>query len=232
MIDTLIFGTLYLKNKEQVNTAKCWYDCLNKYNPGVNWVLIDSSSPQELIRELVNYMKVPYYKTVMDVPFDFKFMKNCVLSFGNNIGHLARDGRDGWGRAFCQGIRIAINNNFKTVIHIEGDLLFKGNVDSIVEKHPVITVNTHYGMIETGLMIMDVGFLKQIDFLRKYQWQRWTKNMLPENIVREILSPKNILIENWKGGRDDNKDYTAGIVKGMQYLTHTTPEVEEIFCNA
>jgi len=46
-----------------------------------------------------------------------------IIGFPDNVGHLARGGRDGWGRAFSQGLLCALAGGYDYVAHIESDLL-------------------------------------------------------------------------------------------------------------
>jgi hypothetical protein len=57
-----------------------------------------------------------------------------VYRFPDNIGHLARGGKDGWGRAFCKGLEMAIDGQYDYVVHIEGDSLFKRPVLPIIRQ--------------------------------------------------------------------------------------------------
>ena len=177
----LIFGTMYIKDERGLLSVNSWYECWKRYNSRHDFLLIDSHSEEKWIKKL----SFPTKRKKMHDDDIFRLQindKENVISFSDNIGHLLSTGRDGWGRAFCAGITNAIYNGYDYAVHIESDLLFKGNVSAVVdEMHeisiPVVgTKSWLYGFLETGLLFMNVQFLKAVKFLSRYTWKSYASN--------------------------------------------------------
>ena len=82
----LIFGTVHADTPEKLHIAQMWATLHRDINPTCDLLLVDTNT----------------------LPHDFTYGVE-VFSFGDNIGHLARGGRDGWGRAFCKGLEIGVD---------------------------------------------------------------------------------------------------------------------------
>ena len=133
MHNVLIFGTSYVQGQHARYEITLWRDLVTKLNPDADFLVIDSASPD-----------LPPLPGVE------------VQQLGDNIGHLSRGGRDGWGRAFVAGLTAA----YDWVVHIETDLLFARPVASIIKKlerygvGAACPVALPYAFIETGLMFL------------------------------------------------------------------------------
>lgn len=140
-----------------------------------------------------------------------------IFNFPDNIGHLSRpgvtQGRDGWGRAFCKGMQKAIDGLYDYAVHIEADSLFRLRVLPIcrqmrregikVASIPVNSANKELPLwIETGLMFFDVKFLKQSDFINKYNWPNRRRMPTPEIVICRLLG-NDVKLMPWKGIRQD-----------------------------
>jgi len=204
----LIFGTMYLRYPEDAEVVNLWASLVRKQ--GADWMLIDSCSPTESLNELD------------------KYIKPNIWSFDDNIGHLSRGGRDGWGRAFCKGIELAISGGYDYVAHIESDLLFKGRIETVVSmmrKSKIKVVSPRVSVIagdvprlETGLVIMDVRYLKEIDFVARYDWTVTQRIPCPEARVAAIFGG-DWCVWGLPGGRNDRRDLN-GKIREIYYLTH------------
>lgn len=139
------------------------------------------------------------------------------------------------GRAFCTGIANAIFNNYDYVAHIESDLLFKGNVSKIVDEmrersYKVLSTKSWlYGWLETGLMFMNVHFLRDTHFIAKYNWKSLGRKDYPELIVLQIFGAENITVQYWIGDRNDYGQIQDDDVKKCIYLTHCSEEQIRLF---
>ena len=107
-------------------------------------------------------------------------------------------GEHGWGRAFCEGLKLAIDLDYDFVVHIETDSLFRIPVLPIVlrmsERHiNVASVPIGYGeaqrstWVETGLMFFSVEYLKKSNFIAGYDWKNRTAKPEPEIVIRRVL---------------------------------------------
>ena len=81
MTRTLIFGTSYIADQTARWVLEQWMRITRKLNPDTDILLIDSASP----------VHIPAFAGVRH------------KQFTENIGHIWRSGKDGWGRGFCAG---------------------------------------------------------------------------------------------------------------------------------
>jgi len=159
-----------------------------------------------------------------------------IVSFADNIGHLAKNGRDGWGRAFCQGLKIALDNYFDYVVHIESDLLARIDILNIIrlmqsKNIKVFTAVNHYNMIETGLMFFDVNYVRKTRLIEKYNYKEMGQSIfdLPENHLQKILGDDLYIARQIKGMRDDQNQLTTDNISEMHFITHATQDIRKAF---
>lgn len=202
---TLLFGTTYVDSPDRVRVLELWMKAAMR-NRGCDVMIVDSASPM-----------FPH------VPLRIRFN-----SFRDNVGHLSRGGRDGWGRAFCHGLRTAINEGYDYVMHVEGDSLLRLDVDELVDEMELssdcvatIPVSSMTSWPETGLMLFSVDWLQSSHFIERYDWEKRTKHPEPEVVVRDIVG-KDIVHKAWRGMRDDFHELTVDNVleKNLDWLTH------------
>lgn len=161
--------------------------------------------------------------------------------FPDNIGHLSRGGRDGWGRAFCYGLEAAIDGGYDYVVHIEGDSLFRLPIEPIIKKMvgEVLSISVkgtklkEHNWVETGLMFFDVKYLIDTNFIERYNWQDGSYKKYPntpEAIIRQLVG-SSLRIAPWNGMRDDCDKLTVQNLKGknLDWITHCKPEVFDLF---
>lgn len=215
---TLIFGTVFVDTIDKLNLAKRWIDFHTSINPDCDFLLVDSKSPLgPLVRE---HMKG----------------KGEYYSFPDNIGHLARGGRDGWGRAFCHGLNTGIVGGYSYVVHVEGDSLFRLPIKGMewtgikAASIPVFgTIRPEREWVETGLMIFSTAYLRDSNFIARYDWET-PKHYprTPEAVVRELLGD-DLCMMTWAGERGDRGQITAANVKALDWVTHVPPAVFDVF---
>ena len=215
----LIFGTMFADTKEKADLAYLWIRLHEGLNRECDLLLVDSASPYPVEVE------------------------GCVLQLGDNIGHLSKGGKDGWGRAFCAGLRYAIKHQYDYVVHIEGDSLCSLNVMMVCSLMQTCGVRATgvpvRGMkraekhwMETGLMFLDVGFIDYRRILETYNWQEYQYKQYPQTPefwLRQILGDNLCLHTGWKTIRDDRKILTVNNVHQYDWITHTTPEIFNAF---
>ena len=232
---TLIFGTMYLKNEKDCMFVNAWYECWKRYNSQYDFLLIDSNSNEKWLKSL--NISTPRKIFEYDDIFTFSISKKeNLVSFINNVGHLDYNGHDGWGRAFCTGVANAIFNNYHYAVHIESDLLFKGDVSEIIREmyenyyYAVSTKSWLLNWLETGLIFMDVNYLDHIQFISKYNWKCLKKGNSPELIIPSILGGNlDIVYKYWYGDRNDTKHIHLKDIERCIYLTHCSEEEIQLF---
>jgi ADP-heptose:LPS heptosyltransferase/SAM-dependent methyltransferase len=221
---TLIFGTVFVDSEDRARLVGQWQRLHKHLNPGCDLLLVDSASP-----------------------YPWKAQSGVrVHDFGDNIGHLARGGRDGWGRAFTWGLQAAIDGGYDYVVHIEGDSLFQMPVapeitylESIKNciYHPVISPNVsgtkrkEKGWVETGLMMFNVEWLRSSGFIGKYDWQNRKAKPEPEKVIGDILGNGYADIP-YKAERGDKGQITAENAASFDWITHCPQSAFDAFVKA
>ena len=213
---TLIFGTSYVGDQQAKWLLEQWVEVNRRLNSSKDCavLIVDSASPC--------------------LPAGLN-----VFQLGKNIGHLSRTGQDGWGKAFCVGLEMAAQKGFDYVVHIETDLLFARPVAPIIDRMARFGVGAaapmanpwHY--IETALLFLDMRWVRESDFIARYDWEHSPAAPLPEQRVQAILADKLWALP-LRGMRNDLGALTAGNMagrfpEGIDYLTHATPATFRAF---
>jgi ADP-heptose:LPS heptosyltransferase/SAM-dependent methyltransferase len=213
----LVFGTTYVDTPAKAKLAEQWEALHRHVNDWtVDLLLVDSASP------------LP--------PGSDDIIK---YTFADNIGHLARGGKDGWGRAFCKGLEMAIDGQYDYVVHVEGDSLLKRPVMPVIRQMmaagvkaasvPVEgTKNKETGWAETGLMFFSVDYLWQSRFIERYDWWNRGAKPYPEQAIFDILGDDLTMLP-LKAERGDRDQITADTVAGLDWVTHAAPDVFDAF---
>lgn len=222
----LIFGTVYADTAHKVDLAQKWCSLHSAINPDCHLMLVDSGSQcqenWDMIRGRVE-----------------------VFQFGDNVGHLARGGRDGWGRAFCKGLEIAIERRYDYVVHIEGDSLCRIDVERYCEKMnrdwmqaasvPVIgTRRFEYQWIETGLMFFDVRYVRDSRIVERYDWQNGSVKKYPrtpEWHLWQLTNDTMHMMRFHRNMRDDCNVLQEATVVHYDWISHARPEIFNAFYN-
>jgi len=217
----LVFGTTYCKDEHDFCLAQQWVTLHRALNLDCDLLLVDSASP-----------------------FSVAKLGTSVVQFGDNIGHLARNGRDGWGRAFCAGLQWAIDRDYDFVVHVEGDSLLRLPVVPICEhmsRHDlwafVCGVNgtkfREFAWVETGVMFFTVSYVRDSNFVERYDWPDGESKRYPhtpEAVVYHMLVQDGVLnVAPIRTMRDDRKVLAVDNVMNYDWISHATPEVYDAF---
>lgn len=208
----LIFGTSWCPDQERKWLLEQWIRINRTVNPDCHALIVDSASPA--LPERID--------GGMGVMFE---------PFQDNIGHLSRAGRDGWGRAFVKGLEWADRFGYDFAVHVEADLLMARPVAPIIDKmarHGVgaaAPIAHPYQYIETALLFLDMRWVRESEFIARYDWANPPPaGPLPELRVEAILGDKFWPLP-LRGARNDLGTITAknmGQVfpQGISWLTH------------
>jgi hypothetical protein len=208
---TLIYGSSWIPDQPARWVLEQWVRITRKLNPGVDVLIVDSASPA------------------------FPEKSPRVVRFDDNIGALVKGGRDGWGRAFCAGLQHAIDGGYEWAVFAECDLLLARPVTPIIDRMVQCGVKAAcpmanpYAMIETALTFMDVAYMQEIDFIRRYDWGTAPGTPLCEFRVEELLGDRFMALP-LRGMRNDLGGLTPRNIRtmfsnGCDYLTHCSPAV-------
>ncbi len=222
----LIYGTVYIQSPERAELVQMWIENMLFINPDFPIVLIDSAT-DPLWRELIPQTRHISIHTVAEGdPLPELQLGLNWIDFPENLGHLMVHNIDGWGRAFCRGIELAITQNYDYVVNIESDLLFRPNVTDILKQMDEKNIKAlcgferNYGFIENCLCFMNTQYLKDIDFIGQYDWKAQTQENLAPELRTELLLGKEMFVRPWLGCRDDFGRVTVEQVRQFEYITH------------
>ena len=227
----LIYGLTYINDLKKAELTEMWLRLVQHCNPDCDILLVDTPAEQGFAHFVPSLARLE--KQVVAEGNALPPLQPGVnwISFADNIGHLSLTGKDGWSRAFCRGIQFALEQQYDYVAHIEGDILCRLKFDDVIAKMQqhnlggLSTIATKWNFMEIGLVFMDCNYLREIDFLRRYDWRSITKdkrNHRPENIIAQIMAPR-MLYELWLGGRDENdKEHGLFATEDLPYLQFIT----------
>jgi hypothetical protein len=176
---------------------------------------------------------------------DFGQLEGDIRHFntGENIGHLNRNGKDGWGRAFCHGLALAISGEYDYALHVECDSVLLRPMQPMLdwmEQNKVMFASgpmssqprdQRLPWLETGLMAFDVKWADQQQVLERYGWGNISPQYpSPEQVIRQIAG-KDYREWSWRTMRDDYKVLTADNVGSynLDWLSHAPMDVMEKF---
>lgn len=214
----LIQGTSFIHGAAAQETFRMWADLILRLNPGTDVLVIDSASPMEL----------PYYAP----PLKYKILED-------NIGHLARGGRDGWGRAFTAGVRYAIDRGYEWLANIECDILFAKPIEPIFARMVRSGVKccapmaSPFQFSETGLSFWSVDYLRRENIMERYDWEHPPANgLLPEQRI-DAICDEDMWILPARGFRNDQRwsaeQMMAAFPHGIDWVTHCELPVSRRF---
>jgi len=227
---TLILGTSYVGEGAQGYGAKLvtlWARLAQHLNPDTDILIVDSASPTPP-RDFLE-------------PYGFQRWtgrenrKYSIYEFADNIGHLNTTRRDGWGRALCRGIEIAIEHEYDFIAYKDVDIVFTRPVAPIVDRlarHGIAAacpMDPIYQFLENGLMFLDVAYLRKSRFVERYDWpnrgnEPLTPGSIPEVIFERLIGDE-LFILPLRGLRNDLDRVTVNNLAhafpyGIDYLTH------------
>lgn len=208
----LVFGTSYVDNIERRETIRLWAKLMSRMAEGCDVMVIDSDSP---------------------MPVEPVVSPHKVFQFGNNVGHMnINGGQDGWGRAFCKGLELAIDGGYDQVACIDTDILFALPVAPIFDRMARVGVevaspmDSMYWFIESGIMFFDVPWLKATNYIGRYDWQNPQYGTTNPERRCELAAGDDLFTLPIRGLRNDHGNITpdkldAGFFPyGFDYLTH------------
>jgi len=222
----LVFATVYVDSEARRKLTDHWLTLHQHLNgDACDFLIVDSQSP---VKPFIHDAK----HGIFEVYKSGKPAHRMLHEFPDNIGHLSRRGRDGWGRAFCFGLQAAIDCAYDYVVHIEGDSLFRRKVRPIVEhmeaRHIRVASTPVEGMhramqgwVETGLIFFEVRHLKDSNFIGKYNWPARREYPTPEVVVRSLIGTYLHLMP-WRAMRGDKAQITHDNVLAwnLDWITH------------
>ena len=222
---TLIFATTYVDCQDRATLTDHWLTLTSQLNPDCDLMLVDSASPWPKLIDEERHGCFETYAPGMTG-------RRMLHRFADNVGHLSRGGRDGWGRAFCFGLKAAIDGGYDYVAHIEGDSLFRLPISPIVRRMmednvDVVSVPVKGmkrdmpGWVETGLMVFRTRYVAESDFIAKYDWPHRKESPTPELVVARLIGDR-IKLMPWRAWRGDRNEinHKNVLALDLDWVTH------------
>jgi hypothetical protein len=235
---TLIWQQLHLRIPEQ---GKLWavnQKLIRRLNPEADILVIDNASPLDPLSFLEGQSWSLVRLEPMDewVP-DMTGRRNVMVRFHEALGHFFYDRdripppKDGPGRAHALALQMAFKARYERGVYIEADALYRHPVQWGFDRltKPVgCQPLTVYGYLDWHVWWNDLRWLKEFDFVGKYDWQNRVGEpggeRPGEHIYADILGD-HLEVRPCTGVRGDSVamtvDNMASIFpEGMDYLTH------------
>ena len=229
----LIYGTCCLSDATLRELIKLWERCIDSQNPDCDVVMIDAPGPygvEKVLRPPKWSWETESGHIYRADPIDYGLMHRWVYSFTENAGHLNRGGKDGAGRAFMQGMMIAMQRGYDYCVHVEGDLIMTRPIRPWVErmhKHGIkcaAPFDSYYQFGEWGLSFFNVDWLRETNFMERYDWPRQTGLPIPEIKIEQLCGDEFFTLPI-RGLRNDfhqvtRAHMTSAFPYGIDYITH------------
>lgn len=229
MSRTLILSTCYVSSPSMRDLVVLWSKLMANLNPSTDILLVDSASP-------INPAKFLYAQGFRN-DADY-YVQRRIWSFDDNLGHLSRGGKDGWGRAFCRGIEIAADaaksfnyaaagvESYDYVAYMDADILCRRPVAPVIERMAAKNIKIccpmdfSYQFVENGICFMNLEWLIETKFCERYDWQNPVPTTLPEYRF-EALAGDELWLLSWRGMRNDRSRLTPqNLNTAYDYVTH------------
>lgn len=222
-----IYGTEYIQNPQRAELVQMWIE-LNQYlNPEFPLVVIDSGT-DPIWRALIPQTRDIEIHTVKEGdPLPPLQPGLNWINFPENLGHLSVHGVDGWGRAFCRGVELAIAQNYDYAVNIECDLLFRPKVIDVLKmQHDkqikfLTAWERYHHFMENCICFMNVDYLRRSDFIGRYDWRAQRQDSRLPELRMEDLTMDELFIKPWRGLRDNYNECRPEHIPQLDYLTQT-----------
>ena len=204
----LVFGTSYCGSAQKLRLLDQWADSLQRIAPDFDHLAVDSCSPVFDASTLPFLSRFGVRRFIPSEPAPLVVGHRSIISFPDNVGHLSAGGRDGWGRAFSQGLLCALAGGYDYVVHVEGDLLTRLDLPKICRMMQdrrilaLAAITPNLGWLETGLVFLKVDFLRQLQLVERYDWANRPARPYPEIVLGELLGD-DLFLQLWRGSKDD-----------------------------
>jgi hypothetical protein len=221
LLRILVFATTFVDNLNKARLLDYWLTIGLGLNSNCDLLLVDSASPHTLF---VSPERGALFKKVevtsSNLAADLRG-RYTLAAFPDNIGHAFRDGADGWGRAIMCGLQTAVARGYDYVVHIEGDLLFRLDVTSIVapmHAHGIGALSTIEPVnffLETGILFFSTQFVERSNLIERYNWRDLGSTRFMEQKLERLLGD-DLFLKKWVGMRNRNGGLTINNIGKIQ----------------
>jgi hypothetical protein len=233
----LVFGTTYCGSPAKLALLEQWAEALERIAPDCDHLIVDSQSPCFDTADLPFLSRFGPRLPCPSQPTPLPVGRRTAITFPESIGHLAGGGRDGWGRAFFQGMLCALAGGYDFAVHVGGDLLTRLDLQDIcamMTARGILAlgaVTPKWGWLELGLMFFNVEFARRTRLVARYRWPHRQARPAPEVVMGELLGAR-LFLQVWRGSKDDIALQRYQI-QDLHWLTNSTrPGVYDAFMNS
>jgi hypothetical protein len=224
--DILLICPIYISSSEHVRQVELWQSAVDRFNPGIDWLMVDDGSSWDRLESLPLKPGVALTRLSSDTPHAVPLTASrTIASFPSNVGHsLSGRGNDGPGRSIAAGIKCAIHNCYRHAVVLEIDVYTRLNLRGLAaqmkeSKMTAMTTRVRpWNFIESGLMLLDVQHLAMTGYADRYAWDKITFLPQVEWVYEATLGQVSSM--PWTGGRNDFNQFTGEAIRRLDYLTH------------
>jgi hypothetical protein len=224
--DILLICPIYISSAEHVRQIELWQSAVDRFNPGIDWVMVDDGSSWDQLESLSLKLGVELTRLASDAPHAVPLTASrTIVSFPSNVGHsLSGRGKDGPGRSIAAGIKCAIHNGYRYAIVLEIDLYTRLDLRGLaaqLKDAKMTTMTTRvrpWNFIESGFMVLDVQHLAVSRYADRYAWDKITFLPQVEWVYEATLGKVSAM--PWTGGRNDFNQLPGEAIHRLDYLTH------------
>jgi len=204
----LVFGITHCDSPARLRLLDQWAEALQRIAPDGDHPIIDSQSP---VFDLASLPHLSRFQPAIGVPSGtapVAIGRRSAVIFPDDIGSVSQGGRDGWGRAFCQGLLCAMANGHDYVVHVEGGLLTRLDIPhhcrTMQERgiNALGGVTPNKGWLEAGLVFFDVAYLERARVVERYAWDRRTPTLFSQIVLSELIGDE-LYLRMWRGAKDN-----------------------------
>ncbi len=206
----LIAGTSWVATIPRRDLVQLWAKVTAHLNPDCDMIVVDSPGPYNP-SEFISDDRIRHFR------------------FEDNIGHLSLGGRDGYGRAFVKSLQIAIDEGYDYVISMDTDILCAAPFSPLCARMAKAGVKIscplepNYHFVENGIVFADVKWLKESDFIARYDWET-PRPIIPE-LHFEKVAGEDLFLMPLRGMRNDQNAITWENISyvlpyGFDFITH------------
>jgi len=221
LLRTLLFATTFVDSPNKARLLDYWLSIGFGLNSSCDLLLVDSASPHPLFVSPEHSASFQKVGVTSSSPVADLRGRYTLAVFPDNIGHAFKDGADGWGRAMMCGLQTAVAKGYDYVVHVEGDLLFRLDVASIVASmhaHNIGALSTIEPVnffLETGILFFSTKFVDRSNLIGRYNWRDLGSTRFMEKKLERLLG-EDLFLKRWIGTRNRNGALTINNIGKIQ----------------
>ena len=223
--DLLIVCPTHLGSAAKIDLLNFWRRSVERFNPGIDWLMVDDGSPQPQLQAAGLGSDVAKVTILGTEPEAIRLTgSRTFATFARNIGHYLTHGYDGGLRSVATGMKTALANGYRYIAVLEMDVYTRLDLRRLVARMKSSGARAlsarvkPWSFIESGFMVLDVAHLAAIRCVDRWPWKKVYVVPQIEWVCEAVLG--DVTIEPWTGGRNDFNSFNAGTMAQFSYITH------------